>query len=163
MTEQELYNAMKDIVSTWWNALSKEQKTAVKLLKFSPSVIGSMFFFDGETGNGFAINDYFDFRNALENYGIGRTDHSCEISWKVYHDNEDTCRRIEKSIANEELIRKLPDSLKNQVVDNLRRQDECWKACWEININTLKRIRRWMFWKAIAELRDSIVKYSEEG
>ena len=156
MTEQELKQAMKDIVNTWWNRLTNDQKTAVKLLKFSPAIIGSMFFFDGNTANGFAIGDYKDVRQAIAEYGIGREDFSCGVDWKNYHKNEQACCRVEKNISNNGLISKLPASLKNQVVDNLRRQDDYWNACWEDNIKYLKEARKTMFWNAIAELRKEV-------
>lgn len=156
MTELEMYKAMKDIVSTWWNNLTNDQKTAVKLLKFSPSVIGSMFFFDGDTGNSFAIQDYLDFCPALVEHGIERNDVSCGINWKDFHKNEQVCRRIEKNIADDGFIRKLPGYLKNQVVDNLRRQDDYWDICWNDNIKYLKKARKTMFWNAIAELRKEV-------
>ena len=156
MTEQELKQAMKDIVNTWWNELTKDQKAAVKLLKFSPAVIGSMFFFDGNTANGFTIGDYKDLRQAIAEYGIGREDFSCGIDWKEYNTGEQVCRRVEKNIANNDLIGKLPDDLKNQVVDNLRRQDVVWDIYWHKNIESLKKARKTMFWSAIAELRKSV-------
>ena len=156
MTEQELKQAMRDIVNTWWNKLTNDQKTAVKLLKFSPAVIGSMFFFDGNTANGFTIGDYKDLRQAIAEYGIGREDFSCGIDWKEYNAGEQVCRRVEKNIANNDLIGKLPDDLKNQVVDNLRRQDVAWDIYWHKNIESLKKARKTMFWEAIAELRKSV-------
>lgn len=156
MTEQELKQAMKDIVHTWWNRLTNDQKTAVKLLKFSPAIIGSMFFFNGDTANGFAIVDYKDVRQAIAEYGIDREDFSCGINWREYHAGEQVCRRIEKNIANDDLIGKLPDDLKNQVVDNLRRQDMAWNIYWHKNIESLKEARKTMFWNAIAELRKEV-------
>lgn len=156
MTEQKLRNAMKDIVNTWWNRLTENQKTAVKLLKFSPSVVGSMFFFNNDTANRFAIDDYTDMRQMIEEYGIDREDFSCGISWADFHENEQACRRVEKNIANNDLIGKLPDDLKNQVVDNLRRQDAIWNIYWHKNIESLKNARKTMFWEAIAELRKSV-------
>lgn len=156
MTEQEMQKIMNNIVKGWWEALTKEQKTAVKLLKFSPSVIGSMFFFDNMATSGWATDKYVEMRWTIDEYGKERNDFSCGIDWEDYHKKEQTCRRIEKSIAEQELISKLPVSLKNQVVDNLRRQDECWKECWKSNIYDLKFARRQMFWKAIAELRKSV-------
>lgn len=156
MTELEMYKAMKDIVSTWWNNLTNDQKTAVKLLKFSPAIIGSMFFFDGNTANGFAIGDYLDFCHALVDHGIERNDASCGVNWREYHTGEQVCRRIEENIANNDLIGKLPDDLKNQVVDNLRRQDVVWDIYWHKNIKSLKKARKAMFWEAIAELRKSV-------
>ena len=156
MTEQELKQSMKDLVNVWWNKLTNDQKTAVKLLKFSPAVIGSMFFFDGNTANGFAIDDYKDMRQMIAEYGIGREDFSCGIFWLDFHHNECECRRIEENIANNGLISKLPASLKNQVVDNLRRQDDYWNACQNENIENLKNARKTMFWGAIAELRKSV-------
>lgn len=155
MTEQELKQAMKDIVNTWWNRLTNDQKTAVKLLKFSPAVIGSMFFFDGNTASGFAIGDYKDVQQAIAEYGIGREDFSCGINWREYHTGERVCRGIEKNIADDGLIKKLPDDLKNRVVDNLRRQDIAWNTYWIKNIEDLKKARKTMFWDAIAELRKS--------
>ena len=156
MTEQELKQAMKDIVNTWWNELTNDQKTAVKLLKFSPAVIGSMFLFDGNTANGFAIGDYKDLRQAIAEYGIGREDLSCGIGLNEYNTGEQVCRRIEKNIANNDLIGKLPDDLKNQVVDNLRRQEADWEFYQHKNIEYLKKARKRMFWSAIAELRKSV-------
>lgn len=156
MTELEMYKAMKDIVSTWWNNLTNDQKTAVKLLKFSPAIIGSMFFFDGNTASGFAIGDYLDFRYALVDHGIERNDVSCGVNWKDFHKNEQECRRVEKNIADDGFISKLPTSLKNQVIDNLRRQDDYWNVCWNENIESLKNARKTMFWEAIAELRKSV-------
>ena len=156
MTEQELKQSMKDLVNVWWNRLTNDQKTAVKLLKFSPAVIGSMFFFDGNTANGFTIGDYKDLRQAIAEYGIGREDFSCGIDWKEYNTGEQVCRRVEKNIANNDLIGKLPDDLKNQVVDNLRRQDVVWDIYWHKNIESLKKARKTMFWSAIAELRKSV-------
>lgn len=156
MTEQELKQSMKDLVNAWWNNLTNDQRTAVKLLKFSPSVIGSMFFFDGNTANGFAIEDYKDLRQAIAEHGVGREDFSCGISWREYHTGEQVCRRIEENIANNDLIGKLPDDLKNQVVDNLRRQDVVWDIYWHKNIKSLKKARKAMFWEAIAELRKSV-------
>lgn len=156
MTEQELKQSVRDIVNIWWNKLTNDQKTAVKLLKFSPAIIGSMFFFDGNTANGFAIGDYKDVRQAIVEYGIGREDFSCGINWREYHAGEQVCRRIEKNIADDGFIRKLPDDLKNQVVDNLRRQDMVWNIYWHENIESLKEARKTMFWSAIAELRKSV-------
>lgn len=156
MTEQELKRSMKDLVNVWWNKLTNDQKTAVKLLKFSPAVIGSMFFFDGNTASEFAIGDYKDLRQAIAEYGIGREDFSCDINWKKYHAGEQVCRSVEKNIANNDLIRKLPDDLKNQVIDNLRRQDVAWGIYWHRNIERLKKARKTMFWSAIAELRKSV-------
>lgn len=156
MTEQELKQSVRDIVNIWWNKLTNDQKTAVKLLKFSPAIIGSMFFFDGNTANGFAIGDYKDVRQAIVEYGIGREDFSCGINWREYHAGEQVCRRVEKNIANNDLIGKLPDDLKNQVVDNLRRQDVVWDIYWHKNIESLKKARKTMFWSAIAELRKSM-------
>ena len=155
MTEQELKQSMKDLVNVWWNCLTNDQKTAVKLLKFSPAVIGSMFFFDGNTANGFTIGDYKDLRQAIAEYGIGREDFSCGIDWKEYHTGEQVCRHVEKNIADDGLIKKLPDDLKNRVVDNLRRQDIVWNTYWVKNIEDLKKARKTMFWEAIAELRKS--------
>lgn len=156
MTEQELKQAMKDIVNTWWNRLTNDQKTAVKLLKFSPAIIGSMFFFNWDTANNFAIGDYKDMRQAIAEYGINREDFSCGVDWKDFHKNEQECRRIEENIANNGLISKLPASLKNQVVDNLRRQNDYWNACWDDNIKYLKSARKVMFWEAIRELRKEV-------
>ena len=156
MTEQELKQAMKDIVNTWWNELTNDQKTAVKLLKFSPTVIGSMFFFDGNTANGFAIGDYKDVRQAIAEYGISREDFSCGIDWGEYHTGEKVCRCIEESIANNGLISKLPAHLKKQVVDNLRRQEADWDLKKKKNIESLKKARKRMFWDAIAELRKRV-------
>ena len=67
---------MKKLVNTWWEDLTNDQKTAVKLLKFSRSIIGSMFFFNDDTANGFAIDDYTDMRQMIEEYGTGREDFS---------------------------------------------------------------------------------------
>ena len=156
MTEQELKQSMKDLVDSWWNNLTDDQKTAVKLLKFSPAVIGSMFFFDGNTANRFAIGEYKDARKAIVEYGIGREDFSCGISWRDFHYNECECRRVEENIANNGLISKLPAYLKNQVMGNLRRQDDCWNACQNKNIKNLKKCRKTMFWSAIAELQKRV-------
>ena len=156
MTEQELKQSMKDLVNVWWNKLTNDQKAAVKLLKFSPAVIGSMFFFDGNTASGFAIGDYKDVRQAIVEYGIVREDFSCGINWREYHTGERVCRGIEENIANNRLISKLPGHLKNQVVDNLRRQDAIWNNYWHKNIESLKNARKTMFWEAIAELRKSV-------
>ena len=156
MTEQELKQAMKDIVNTWWNKLTNDQKTAVKLLKFSPAVIGSMFFFDGNTANGFAIGVYKDIRQAIAEYGISREDFSCGIDWREYHAGEQVCRRIEENIANNGLISRLPAHLKKRVVDNLRRQEADWDFYRHKNIEYLKNARKTMFWSAIAELRKSV-------
>ena len=156
MTEQELKRSMKDLVNVWWNKLTNDQKIAVKLLKFSPAVIGSMFFFDGNTASEFAIGDYKDLRQAIAEYGIGREDFSCGIDWKEQNAGEQVCRRVEKNIANNDLIGKLPDDLKNQVVDNLRRQDVAWDIYWHKNIESLKKARKTMFWSAITELRKSV-------
>lgn len=156
MTEQELKQVMKDIVNTWWNRLTNDQKTAVKLLKFSRSIIGSMFFFNTDTENGYAIEDYKNWRQMIEEYGTGREDFSCGIDWEDFHKNEQACRRVEKSISNNGLISKLPASLKNQVVDNLLRQDDYWKARRDDNIKYLKEARKAMFWNAIAELRKEV-------
>ena len=156
MTEQELKQAMKDTVNIWWNRLTNDQKTAVKLLKFSPAVIGSMFFFDGNTANGFTIGDYKDLRQAIAEYGIGREDFSCDIDWKEYQAGEQVCRCIEENIANNGLISRLPANLKKQVVDNLRRQEADWDFYQHKNIKYLKNARKAMFWSAIAELRKSV-------
>lgn len=156
MTEQELRNSMKKLVNTWWKDLTNDQKTAVKLLKFSRSIIGSMFFFNNDTANGFAINDYTDMRQMIEEYGTDREDFSCGVDWENYHKNEQGCRRVEGNISNNGLISKLPAYLKNQVVDNLRRQDDYWNACWNDNIKYLKEARKTMFWNAIAELRKGV-------
>lgn len=156
MAEQELRNSMKKLVNTWWSDLTNDQKTAVKLLKFSRPIIGSMFFFNSDTANGFAIEDYKDMRRMIEEYGIDHKDFSCGIDWEDYHKNEQECRRIERNISNNGLISKLPASLKNQVVDNLRRQDDYWNVCWDDNIKYLKEARKTMFWNAIAELRKEV-------
>lgn len=156
MTEQELKQAMKDLVNVWWNKLTNDQKTAVKLLKFSPAVIGSMFFFDDNTKSRFAVGDYEDVRQAIVEYGVGREDFSCGIFQRDFHYNECECRRVEENIANNGLISKLPVCLKNQVVDNLRRQNDYWNACQNENIKKLKKARKTMFWEAIAELRKSV-------
>lgn len=156
MTEQELKQSMKDLVNIWWNRLTNDQKTAVKLLKFSPAVIGSMFFFDGNTANGFTVGDYKDVRQAIVEYGADREDFSCGIDWSDFHHNECECRCVEESIANNVLISKLPAYLKNQVTDNLRRQDAIWNIYWHKNIESLKKARKTMFWEAIAELRKSV-------
>lgn len=156
MTEQELRNAMKGIVNTWWNNLTNDQKTALKLLKFSPSIVGSMFFFDADCGDGFAAGDYMDFRDALKNYGIGRDDYTAEINWRTYHAREKDCKKIEEDIRNNELICKLPADLREQVVDNLRRQDGYWSECWSTNIENLKKARKAMFWEAIEKLRKEV-------
>ena len=156
MTEQELKQSMKDLVNVWWNQLTNDQKTAVKLLKFSPAVIGSMFFVDGNTASEFAIGDYKDLRQAIAEYGIGREDFSCGIDWREYQAGEQVCRCIEENIANNGLISRLPANLKKQVVDNLRRQEADWDFYWHKNIESLKKARKTMFWSAIAELRKSV-------
>lgn len=156
MTEQELKQAMKDIVNTWWNRLTNDQKTAVKLLKFNPPVVGSMVFFNGETANGFVIRDYMDFCKALENHGLGQESYSAGVNWKYYHSREKKCKEIEDNLRNNKLIRKLPSHLQEQVVDNLRQQDVCWKECWNTNIAMLKNVRKKMLWNAIAELRKEV-------
>ncbi len=156
MTEQELRNSMKKLVNVWWKNLTNDQKTAVKLLKFSRSIIGSMFFFNNDTANGFAIDDYTDMRQMIEEYGTGREDFSCGVDWEDFHKNEQACRRVEKNISNNGLISKLPASLKNQVVDNLLRKDDYWKVCRDDNIKYLKEARKTMFWEAIMELREEV-------
>ncbi len=156
MTEQEMQKIMYNIVYGWWVDLSEDQKTAVKLLKFSPSIVGSMFFFDGMSAKTWSIDEYAEMRWTIGEYGKDRNDVSCDIDWENFHKKERACSRIEKSIANNELISKLPVSLKNQVVGNLRRQDACWKECWESNLYNLKFARKQMFWEAIKELRRNV-------
>lgn len=156
MTEQELKQKMGGLVNDWWRSLTDGQKNAVKLLKFSPAVIGSMFFFNNDTANGFVIDDYKDILQIIAESGIDRKDWSYGIFWETYHANEQICRDIEKGIANNELIRKLPDNLKNQVVDNLRRQDVTWNERRLMNIEELRNARKDMFWNAIKELRKTV-------
>lgn len=156
MTKQELKQNMKKLVNVWWNDLTNDQKTAVKLLEFNRAIVGSMFFFNNDTASGFAIEDYKDLRQMIAEYGIGHEDFSCGIFWTKFHENEQACRRIEENIANNGLISKLPAALKNQVVNSLRRQDDCWNVCWNENIKDLKNARKTMFWEAIAELRKSV-------
>ena len=158
MDKMGMNQAMLELVKDWYEGLSNGQKTALRLLKFSPSVIGSMFFFDGETGNCGCVGDYGHFIYEIQRYGQERDDFSLGINWKFYHENESIQYGRENAYNSNALISKLPKSLRREVVSNLCEQDETYCKARKCNLTNVRNARKALFWEAIEALKKEVME-----
>lgn len=168
---QECFDAMMlSMVHRWYDRLTNDAHTAIKILDFNPTVItGMMFFTDGSVDEQFQHfgSDYDDVATEMENFALSLSldddeyekcqsdDHY--IYW--YSRMAQSIRWYKKGIEDIEKMHELtlsilPCELKEKVIDQIVSTDPVCQQAARNYYEALEEGRKEMLRKALKKMRD---------
>lgn len=167
---QECFDtAMLNMVQRWYDRLTNDARTAIKMLNFNPTVItGMMFFTDGsmDEQSQYFGSDYDDIATEMENFALSLSldDVEYEKGWsrdyvRWYSRMAHGIRWYKEGIENiekthEPTLSFLPPKLKEKVIEQIVSTDPVCQAAARNYYEALEEARKEMLRKALKKMRD---------
>lgn len=166
---EEFANLMTNMVEMWYNRLTKDAQTAVKLMKFNPTVVtGMMFFSDGsldEESQYFGY--YYDiFAREMSNFAVylSRREEDYQKSQERYNGHKwysrmaQGVRMYEKAVKEAEELHNytlsiLDGDLKEKVVSKIIAHDPACQLAARLYYEALEEARKDMLGEAIRRMK----------
>lgn len=168
---QECFDTtMLDMVQRWYERLTNDARTAVKILNFNPTVVtGMMFFTDGsmDQDSQYFGCDYGDIGSEMENFALALSLNDAEyekcqssghyIYW--YSRMAQAIRWYKKGIEDikkkhELTLSILPCGLKEKVIEQIMSTDPVCQMAARNYYEALEEGRKEMLRKALKKMRD---------
>ena len=161
---------MQSMVQRWYNRLTNDARTAIKILNFNPTVVtGMMFFTDGSMDENLQYfgSDYEDIGSEMKNFALSLSLDDAEyekcqsnshyIHW--YSRMAQSIRWYKSGIEDIEKMHELtlsilPHELKEKVIEQIVSTDPVCQQAARNYYEALEEGRKEMLRKALKKMRD---------